>query len=475
LLSNRRNFFNRDLLIKYLLLFFGCAAGITIAVELTVPGFFTTDTWWHLAVGKWMLVNHAIATYDPFSWSLPRAPWIAQEWLFQVLLYVAAKGGTYGVILFCAVPVLVTLYIVWKLAGQKANPFVAGLLLASSSFLLAPGLTARPQLFDFAFFAYILWSYKSGRQKLINLIPVVILIWANMHGAVILGVAVTLLYALLSHIPGFKLGGIVHIPGNKKDSWLVAGLSFVASLITPWGFKLYHYAFASVTEKSFQQYIQEWMAPPFEIPFIKSITLLAVILVVGGLLVSRKPVRLNTLLVCGGLFFQTLSQFRYFPLLGIAVAPLLGEMFRADEHSCNDGKLVAVGVVAGLLIGSLVGGMPSSLENVARGAGYPVSAVDHIKPGEKVLNPYNWGGYLIYRDVPVFIDSRADFYLWEGDVFKDYMESTTKLGFEELLIKYRPDAVLIGVDTVLINFMELLPGWEKTYQDGTAAIYRPSG
>lgn len=336
MLSNKRDLFNRDLLIKYLLLFFGCAAGITVAVKLTVPEFFTTDTWWHIAVGKWMWLNHAIATYDPFSWSLPGAPWIAQE-------------------------------------------------------------------------------------------------------------------------------------------WLVAGLSFVASLITPWGFKLYHYAFASVTEKSFQQYIQEWMAPPFEMPFIKSITLLAVILVIGGFLVSRKPVRLNTLLVCGGLFFQALSQFRYFPLLGIAVAPLLGEMFRADEHSCNDGKLAAVGVVAGLLIGSLVGGMPSSLENAARGAGYPVDAVEHIKPGEKVLNTYNWGGYLIYRDVPVFIDSRADFYLWEGEVYKDYMESTTKLGFEELLIKYRPDAVLIGVDTVLKKFMELLPGWEKTYQDGTAVIYRPSG
>ena len=127
-------------------------------------------------------------------------------------------------------------------------------------FALCPGLTARPQLFDFAFLAYMLFAYRDSRKKYLYLIPMVVAIWANMHAAV-LGVALSFLYALISYLPPFEHGGIKHCPGDRMLCSVVAGLSLVGSLATPWGPDIYSYVIKTVTDGAFST-IQEWQPPP---------------------------------------------------------------------------------------------------------------------------------------------------------------------------------------------------------------------
>lgn len=439
-------------------------AGIVIAVPLTSTALFSTDTWWHLATGKWIWENKAIPRHDPFSWSLPGADWTAHEWLFEFLLY-PFSGTTYGVIFFCAVPVLATILLLWKLI-KRTNPLMSGIILAASVLMLYPGLTARPQLYDYLFFALMIYLYKT--DKWLYIIPPVILVWANMHSAVLLGVGLTIMFLILSFIPPFKAGLIVHEPGNKKTYLKVAVLSILASLCTPWGFNIYGYVWNTMSDSIFAIYITEWMAPPLGVPLIKYSTTVMTALILGGISIYRRPISFWTVLLCVGLFYLTLSGFRYYTLLGIALTTLLGEIW-AGEKQCN-GKLTAIGVALGLLIGSLVGGVPGNYEQVAKKENYPTAALSHV--GNRVLNPYDWGGYLIFHGQKVFIDGRADIYHFEGEVFQDAMEVLGKFEVVEIINKYHPDSILCRKNSLMNKYLALLPGWVKTYEDNVAVVYK---
>ena len=76
-------------LVLGLLLFIGLANGTGLPL-LADP-----DTHWHIAVGNWMLANGAVPTVDPFSFTFSGQPWIAKEWLSQLLMSVA-RGSAAG-------------------------------------------------------------------------------------------------------------------------------------------------------------------------------------------------------------------------------------------------------------------------------------------------------------------------------------------------------------------------------------------
>ena len=423
-----------------------------------------------MASGKWIWENGSIPKNDSFSWSLPGASWTDHEWLFQTLIYPASKAGPVGIILFSVLPILVAAFFIWKLAGRSSYSVISSTAFLTAVFVMCPALTARPQLFDLAFFAYILWAYKSGQRKYLYLIPPVVVIWANMHSAAVLGVAVTLLYALTSHLPQFKQEGLKHEPGEKKLHLIIAGLSFAASLVTPWGLTIYGYVFKTVTDKAFTS-IREWQPTPFQEPVILAMAATIIFLVTAGFLISRKPVRLETLVMFLGFICLSLSSFRYFPLAAIPAASLLGELWGDVK---NEGtRYIITGLLTGLTVAVLITGVYRDFDQAAIKEGYPVEALNAIVPGEKVLNPYDWGGYLLYKERTVFIDGRADIYRWEGEVYEDSIDKIGRLEVEEVLEKYHPDSVLCRNKSLMDRYMAHLAEWVETYRDEKAVIYKP--
>ena len=104
----------------------------------------------------------------------------------------------------------------------------------------------------------------------------------------------------------------------------------------------------------------------------------------------------------------------------------------------------------------------------------PVRAVDAlVASGVKgpILNDYNFGGYLIFRGIPVFIDSRADMY---GEKFVTQTLETVWLarpGFEELLEKYHIQSTLLPADSAAARLLDRLPGWSRLYSDDMAVVH----
>jgi len=105
----------------------------------------------------------------------------------------------------------------------------------------------------------------------------------------------------------------------------------------------------------------------------------------------------------------------------------------------------------------------------------PAAAVSYIQSHGltgHLFNDYIWGGYLIYKGIPVFVDGRDDLYLAGTRVFQDYVRATTlAVDPDAVLNKYGVQTVLMPKDTPLTTYLEAEPRkWRPVYSDSQAAV-----
>ena len=106
---------------------------------------------------------------------------------------------------------------------------------------------------------------------------------------------------------------------------------------------------------------------------------------------------------------------------------------------------------------------------------YPVKAVDFLEQAGLVrsrgYNTYGWGGYLIWRRVPVFIDGRAEVY---GNEFLSEYFKTYRLtdGWEQPLDKFDVTFVLMEKGHALATLLATTAAWQEVYADDVARVFR---
>jgi hypothetical protein len=104
----------------------------------------------------------------------------------------------------------------------------------------------------------------------------------------------------------------------------------------------------------------------------------------------------------------------------------------------------------------------------------PAAAFDalKLKGAKRVVNDYPFGGYLISRQIPVFIDSRAELY---GEQFVMAYFRALQLKdvnqFLGILKEYEIDAVLLMPATPAAGLLDHLDGWQRVYADETAVLH----
>ncbi len=104
----------------------------------------------------------------------------------------------------------------------------------------------------------------------------------------------------------------------------------------------------------------------------------------------------------------------------------------------------------------------------------PVAAVDLLEKlkVQRIFNAYQFGGYLISRDVPVYVDGRAELY---GEKFvMDFFKATEGKKPEllpRLLDQYKIDATLLVADAPGPQILDQLKGWKRIYTDDIAVIH----
>src|SRR4030095_6997449 len=217
------------------------------ASQAMVP-FVDPDIWWHFRTGQWIFSHGEGPITDPFSGYGMGKPWVADSWLFAILVYTLfTKLGLIGILAFTVLMSLLIAFVLHGTLRRMGSPFIVqvfsvAVALGAMSFLLSP----RPWLFSILFFnveLFILFHVRrtDNIAPLVALPPLFVL-WANLHMQFVYGLAVLGLYlveVLLSEIPAVRLCSRRRRNISLGRVSLLLLACFVATLITPYHFRLY--------------------------------------------------------------------------------------------------------------------------------------------------------------------------------------------------------------------------------------------
>jgi hypothetical protein len=458
------------------------------------------DFWWHIRIGRWMVDNHRLPSTDIFTYTVPNHVWTDHEYLTEILMWlVYSSAGTVGIAIAFGV---ITWLGFWLMYRQvRRQPFViVGVGLALAAIAGNPIWGPRAQMITFALTClelYWLQGYLSGRSRMLIYFPLVMALWANLHGGWVIGFA-WLGIAIASELVmwAWDRSNPAHW-AHLKFLGIITVASGVAVLATPHGLSVYLYPFNTVGSVAQEKLIVEWFSPDFHQRYLLPFE--AMILVTIGGFALRRPSLYEFLLFVAGLALA-LQSVRNVALFVAATTPVLVNTYGAwwrDISAARKWKLqtparpafaavtafALVVIIAATAI-HVTGDINPSEQASLDASSYPVGAADwlaaHPDVGSRMYNQYGWGGYLANRFYPqsnrrVFIFGEAA--LMGDDLLNQYEEvQTLRSDWEQVLDRYGVDYIVYNRGEALDNVLRTSPRWKLVYEDSVAVIYvRVSG
>ncbi len=474
------------------------------------------DIWWHLAAGRYIIENRTIPRVDMFSFTRQGNPWIDLHWGFQILVQVIYSiSGSTGLIILRILALFAAFGAVISVSRPMRNPlavsavFCLAILSANSNFLI------RPIILTVMFLAFnlaILIRWQGRDTRLIYLLPVVQLLWVNIHSLFVLG-----LFTIYCFSAGAFIRRVIRLPWDMADEhdpgprfkqmvW-VAGLSTVICLLNPFHWQGLTFPFQLFLEVSgrygaISRYTSEF-APPLSGDItsmhIRAFSLLLVLSAASFVLNYRrlKPEYLMTWI---GFAYLALVGGRNLSVFAITAAPItvlnLTTFSSSIRHRLPLGlrKVMTYSMVlvtlagAGWIIDLVVTdryfaryrtcpfGLGIHWHHYPRGAAEFIA--EHEIPGPG-FNTFEDGGYLIHRLYPelqVFIDGRNEV---SGSKFfnhyvniitnpRDWENQTAHHKLNFALIKQNHSAYF-----PLLVWFATNPYYAMIYQDQASALFVP--
>lgn len=176
----------------------GLAAVVTLCAIFVLTSFNRlnhTDLWGHLDFGRWIVQERALPAHDPFAAAPTATPVLHAAWLSQVIGHGVQKTfGNEGLVFGHALLVLLTAGVVMLAVYRRGSDGRFAVAAGAAMFLLELPIvgTIRPQLFGQLGAALVLLACSelpAKRHPLVWL-PLVGMLWANLHGSVLIGLAI---------------------------------------------------------------------------------------------------------------------------------------------------------------------------------------------------------------------------------------------------------------------------------------------
>jgi hypothetical protein len=432
------------------------------------------DIYWHLVVGQWVVAHGAVPHTDMFSQTFLGQPWIAKEWLSQVLYATAyAAAGWSGIVVLAAVAIAAAFAMLTHELSRYLGRNAVLLFVLAALVLTAPHLVARPHVlalpFMVAWVAGLMRANDCGRAPSLMLVPLITL-WANLHGGFTLGLA------LMAPI---AFEAVWNAAPHARKVLALRWLRFVlvavaAACITPYGPESMLVTYRVLSLGAALSSIAEWRAQDFTHLGAFEIAMLAALAFALYRGVRLPPMRILLVL---GLLHLALSAVRnaeLFALLGppVLAAPLARQI--GEQSPSTDERVGLLGrsvLMALLALTALVVRTQSFTPSPEIS---PIAAVEKLKQIDRpVLNEYDLGGYLVYAGIAPFIDGRTELY---GEEFYMRWERAVTLqdvgDLLQLLDQYGIGATLLKPSTPAVTLLDRLPGWERIHADATAVLHR---
>lgn len=483
---------------------------LTFFITLT-GSLWSTDALWHLKTGEWIWEHKSIPDADPFSYTLSadeqrskRVQFLLKQyWVAQVLFYLSTKlNGIASLIYLRAAILTLSLYFSFRLVRKKGlDSILSVLILMPSAYLAMKNFTAeRPQLFSFLFSIMVLYlledlkksssslnSFSSFKShfNLFNLLklfklPLVMVIWANMHGGYVLGIVLIGLYIIAEGVKRVNRANETFVTsGTFLTFFIVCLISILITLINPNGWDAFEFAFQY---KGISAKASEYRSPIMMDIESHTITWPYYLLVVFGfsaILRKGKKADLHDLLIFGFLAVISLISVRYMGFF-IFLGPPVFASYLSNIRLSDNVKTVIALSISSLFLFFIYSLKHAIFKTDIAAHLYPARAVEYIakkKPAGRLFNHQGWGGYIIWRlpEYRVFADTR---YLSEINYEEYNIISIASYGWQEFIKGYGIGVIIIpglhpisGQLSPLFSALMESEEWELAYVDETALVF----
>ena len=279
---------------------------------------------------------------------------------------------------------------------------------------------------------------------------------------------------------------------NVKFLIIVMVICAFTGLLTPTGDTPYTYLYKTMKGNTTENISEH--QPLTLINNTEAICTLVILLSI--LTFTKTKIKLSDLFFAGGLCYLMFSSRRQFSMLVLIGSVVLGRLIvdmitrysknglkDVDDVVKNNLVLVLLTILMGIFSYNSI--KPVLDDKFVSEKSYPVSACDFILENidlgtAKFYNEYNYGSYMLFRGIPVFIDSRADLYAPEfsgnkdEDIFSDFINtSSISKYYEDTFEKYNITHVILGKKskTNLIINKSHDENYKEIYSDDNFVIY----
>ncbi|MBL7662135.1 hypothetical protein JNK13_05225 [bacterium] len=479
---------------------------ILAAFKLKLGWFGDPGLGWHLKTGELIWQTQSLPATDPFLNPAVNAPWIIDQWLSDILLWLCYSVAGFSAVKIVAHFVVICsfVFILQKiLVRETRNYILIGFVLLLVAAQASMSWFVRPVVFSFLCFAccYQLFAprlaLRPSGMKLKLLCQgvstfLLFTLWANLHPSFALGFLI-ILAALISRILNRDFEA-------AKASSLLLGIALLATFVTPYGLDLHLTAFKLVQSDFFTKLNQEWLAPRMS---ESSFTIFYAALGFFALALLLTPrCKLLTsfdLVLCSPLLWEALNHRRFIPYFIFAFAPVMirsgisiGSVFTKTlnrklplitsafrsinaKEECGSKALLSLLALLGLYLPQCLSCHQRTEQVNPLDAFYPARAIEYVlkqKP-ERLFNHPDYGGYLIWRGFQPFIDDRNQLigeeryrlFLQINQAKGNWLEKIAENKFTFLLLD-RLSPAHRKLSTLGLT------GFEKVYEDKKASVWR---
>ena len=448
------------------------------------------DIWWHMRTGEWIVQNHRIPHADPFSAATLGRPWVDYSWVFDLGSYwVVSQFDLSSIIWFeMLMRLAVTAVIFSTVRAMTPHFWKAVGLTALAMLAMAAALPPRPGTLTVLFFVFellvLVLAQRKSDARWLWILPALFVLWANVHIEFVLGLLVLGVFCA-EPVMGWLWSGTREPPagldGFQRQLWLAFFASCVATLVNPYGPRLFIDVFHYARDTKIYDIIVEFHAMHFR--SLNDWAVLLLLMLACFALGRIRPLRTGWAVLLGWAAWMGFRSLREAWLVAVLSAVIIASS--GEEEDPVPGKRFdislatwsAVGgsIVVLLVIGAGVWSLTSQklLRQVA--ATFPLGAVTYIHQNHlqgPMLNELSWGGFLIYAvpEIPVAMDGRTNVHpqeeilhalpLWNGEA-----------GWQNRPELQKANLVIADHSWPLANLLRSDPRFRVAYEDSTAVLF----
>lgn len=454
-----------------------------------------SDFWWQLAYGRWIVENGSIPAVDYFSYTRAGEPYFDQPWLAQIIMYwiyriggaalslvalAALLGLTYAMLLRLCVRVSGTVRLSAALVILSLPVAMTNWSMRSQAFAVPLFVAYLAVLLDWRNRRLAAPGVRGGHR--LWLLPLLMLVWVNVHGSFVLGGAlIALVFA--GELLAIVIGGRDEAVTSLKSLFAWGVVTAAAVLLNPSGPGVFRYVLGLLGNPAVQGIVEEWRAPAAGTLVGNLFFVYAAVVAAAALFGRRRPDAVD-LLTLAAFFWLALGGERHVIWFALVSLPFLarqaasfgrteqGVGVRQGRRSLNLAFLgaLAFAVVLALPPVKQQLSLPPQLRGLVS-ADTPVETVafmrDEERRPERLFHTETTGSYLMWAapEQKVFLDARVQLYPLHQ--IQDHMRLSAGVAADSLLAAYAIDGLLLDDERQagLLHWTRGSANWEVRFKE----------